>query len=52
MKILKWVGSGSEAHQWIDNGEVKVNHATETQRRKKLRVGDVIEFNGKIAKIK
>ncbi|MBL7780561.1 MAG: RNA-binding S4 domain-containing protein [Saprospiraceae bacterium] len=44
LKVLNLVGTGGEAHIRIDNGEVRVNGAMETQRRKKLRVGDKIQF--------
>lgn len=44
LKVLGWVGTGGEANQVIDVGEVRVNSAVETQRRKKLRVGDKITF--------
>ncbi len=52
LKILALVGTGGEAHVRIDGGEVKVNGAVETQRRKKLRVGDKIEFAGEEIVIK
>ena len=44
LKILSWVSSGGEAKQVIDAGSVKVNDATETRRRRKLRVGDVVKY--------
>jgi ribosome-associated protein len=47
LKVLRLVGTGGEAHIWIDQGDVKVNGTVEWQRRKKLRVGDVVEFQGK-----
>ncbi|MFH1120439.1 MAG: RNA-binding S4 domain-containing protein [Bacteroidota bacterium] len=40
------VETGGEANQCITEGRVEVNGATELQKRKKLRVGDHIEFNG------
>jgi len=46
-KILKFAGlvsSGGEAKSVIAAGEVKVNGVTETQKRKKIASGDVIEF--------
>lgn len=48
-QLLKFLGlteSGGDAHLAIDEGLVMVNNSTETQRRKKLRKGDVIEFEG------
>ncbi|MES2623685.1 MAG: RNA-binding S4 domain-containing protein [Pseudomonadota bacterium] len=46
-KILKFeglVGSGGEAKAVIENGQVKVNNAVETRKRKKIVAGDVVEF--------
>lgn len=45
--FLKWaaiVSSGAEAKLYIQDGLVRVNDEVCTQRGKKLRVGDVIEF--------
>lgn len=44
LKVTHLVSTGGEANIRIDNGEVKVNNAVETQRRKKLRVGDKVVF--------
>ena len=44
LKVLHLVGTGGEAHIRIDNEEVRVNGVVETQRRKKLRAGDKVEF--------
>ena len=51
LKIKDMVPSGSEAKQVIDEGLVKVNGEVETQRRKKLRPGDTVEFAGMITTI-
>lgn len=45
LKALGWVASGGEAKVSIDQGEVVVNGEVETRRRKKMRVGDAVEFN-------
>ncbi len=45
LKLLGLVESGGEANQVITDGEVLVNNNPETQKRKKLRVGDVVLFN-------
>lgn len=48
-KILKFEGlvtTGGEAKLLIGDGQVTVNGTTETQRRKKIVSGDVIEFRG------
>jgi len=44
LKVLNLVETGGEANIRITDGEVKVNGQIETQKRKKLRPGDVIEF--------
>ena len=54
-KILKFenlVASGGEAKYVITEGLVKVNGAVETRKRKKIFVGDVIDFNGMTFQIK
>lgn len=52
LKILRLVGTGGEANIRIADGEVLVNGAVETQKRKKLRPGDVVEFEGRQVTIK
>ena len=44
LKVLNLVETGGEANIRITDGEVKVNGVIETQKRKKLRPGDVVEF--------
>lgn len=46
LKIMNLVGSGGEAKQFIDEGLVQVNGTVEKQRRKKLRKGDKVLFEG------
>ena len=49
-KILKVEGmasSGGEAKAFIAAGQVLVNGAIETQKRKKIVAGDIIEFGNK-----
>ena len=46
LKFSGIVGSGSDAKLLITNGEVRVNGNTELQRGKKLRSGDIVEFEG------
>ena len=46
-KILKFEGlvsNGGEAKAVIADGLVKVNNAVETQKRKKIVAGDVVEY--------
>ena len=53
-KILKFEGvvsSGGKAKSVIESGEVLVNGTTETQKRKKIVPGDIIEFNNEKLKI-
>ncbi len=53
-KILKFEGlvsSGGEAKSVIESGLVLVNGAVETQKRKKIVPGDIIEFNNENLKI-
>ncbi len=46
LKLAGLVDTGGEAKFRIQNGEVKLNGAEETRRRKKLRRGDVVEIYG------
>lgn len=52
--FLKWSGvacQGSEAKMYILDELVKVNGEICTQRGKKLKSGDVVEFNKEVYKI-
>ena len=51
LKITQLASSGGEANQLITEGHIKVNGQVEMQKRKKLRNGDVVTFNGKEVKI-
>jgi len=49
LKLLGLADTGGEANIRITEGEVKVNEITETQKRKKLRSGDIVViYNEKI----
>ncbi len=53
-KILKFenlVMSGGEAKHMIADGLVKLNGKVETQKRKKILSGDIIEFQGEFLKV-
>ena len=53
-KILKFEGlvnSGGEAKLLIDDGQVTVNGAVETRRRKKIVDGDVIALGDEILQV-
>jgi len=52
IKLLGWVDTGGEAFNRIDNQEIKVNGQIETQRRKKIRSGDIVTFGDKHAQAK
>ena len=52
LKLLGWVESGGVANMVISEGEVFVNGDTETRKRKKLRIGEIVEFRGKKVNIK
>jgi ribosome-associated protein len=51
IKLLGWIDTGGEAKFRIDNREVKVNGEIETQRRKKIRRGDIVMFGNNHAKV-
>ncbi len=47
--FLKWASiasSSSEAKIYVQDGMIKVNGEVCTQRGKKLRIGDVVNFEG------
>jgi len=46
LKFLGWCDSGAKASQAITEELVKLNGATETRKRCKLRTGDKITFDG------
>jgi ribosome-associated protein len=45
LKVLELAASGAEAKQQIQAGSVKVNGEVELRVRRKLRSGDLVEFN-------
>ncbi len=47
LKIQGWVQSGGHAKLVIQGGEVSVNGAVETRRRRKLSAGDRVEYDGR-----
>ncbi len=49
LKILQWANSGGQANLIISDGAVLVNGEVETRKRKKLRKGDKVEFEGQEA---
>lgn len=51
LKIANLVSGGGEAKVLISNGNVILNGALETQKRKKVYSGDIIEFNGDLVEL-
>ena len=51
LKIMNLASSGGEANQLITEGYVSVNGLIETQKRKKLRSGDVVELDGNVVQV-
>ena len=51
LKIADMVGGGGEAKTMISEGNVLVNNEVVIQKRKKIRNGDIIEYNGKIIQV-
>ena len=51
LKAAGLAESGVDAKHAVEEGLVKVNGQTEYQRGKKLRDGDVVEFNGETIQI-
>lgn len=52
LKLMNLVASGGEAHAIIQEGWVQVNGVTELQKRKKMRAGDVAQFNDQLIEVK
>ena len=52
LKAAGFADSGVDAKFLINEGNIKVNGAVETQRGKKLYSGDTVEFEGNTIKIK
>ena len=51
LKAAGLAESGVDAKHAVEDGLVKVNGQTEYQRGKKLRAGDVVEYNGETIRI-
>ena len=51
LKIANMVGGGGEAKIVISEGYVLVNNEVEFQKRKKIRHGDTVEFDGEIFEV-
>jgi ribosome-associated protein len=51
LKLADLVELGSDAKELLSGGEVLVNGEPETRRGRQLRVGDVVEYDGRSARI-
>lgn len=51
LKLAGLVYTGGEAKEVIQNGQVKYNGETCTQRGKKVRPGDTVEYSGQLIKV-
>jgi len=51
LKIANMVGGGGEAKIVISEGYVIVNNEVEFQKRKKIRHGDIVEFDGEVIEV-
>jgi ribosome-associated protein len=51
LKIANLVSGGGEAKIVISEGFVVVNNEVEFQKRKKIRHGDIVEFNGEVIEV-
>lgn len=47
LKMNDVVSTGGQAKYLIQNGAVKVNGEVDTRRRRQLKVGDVVEVDGR-----
>ena len=51
LKVMNLVATGGQAKAMIQGGFVEVNGETETRRKKKLRHGDVVSFEGQTVEV-
>jgi ribosome-associated protein len=51
IKYINWAQSGGEANHLVTDGQLRVNNEKELRRRRKLRAGDVVNFDGKNCKV-
>ena len=51
LKLIQWVPSGGIAKLVVEDGLVFVNGEQESRKRRKLRQGDIVEFEGQAVKI-
>jgi ribosome-associated protein len=51
LKVMRLVETGGHAKLVVEDGEVLLNGETEYRKRAKLRVGDIVEYNGQTVEI-
>ncbi|MGX9726967.1 MAG: RNA-binding S4 domain-containing protein [Candidatus Electronema sp. VV] len=51
LKLEGMAESGGEAKQLISEGQVRVNGAAETRKRRKICAGDVVECRGRSVRV-
>ncbi|WP_076408679.1 RNA-binding S4 domain-containing protein [Shewanella sp. UCD-KL12] len=51
LKVQAMIGGGGEAKFVIGEGLVTVDGEVETRKRKKVRAGEVVSFNGETVKV-
>lgn len=51
LKALNWVETGGHAQLVVMEGQVRYNGQVDRRKRLKVKVGDVVEFEGKKVKI-
>ncbi len=51
LKVMNWVEHGAMAQWVVEEGLVKYNGQVDYRKRLKVRVGDLIEFDGNKVKI-
>lgn len=52
LKVLNLVESGGQAKLVVEDGFVKLNGEVEHRKRAKIRVGDIVDFDGQEILIK
>ncbi len=51
LKVMNWVEHGAMAQWVVEEGLVKYNGEVDLRKRLKVKVGDVVEFDGNKVKI-
>ena len=51
LKALNWVEHGAMAQYVVEEGLVKYNGAVDFRKRLKVKVGDIVDFDGQQVKI-